>query len=157
MSEYKNILARAAKLCSTGEKCEHDIREKMIKWGAESEDVEKAIKYLLENKFIDDRRYATFFTKDRLKFNKWGRIKIGYSLRQKHISSEIIEEAIQALNEEQYIEILDQLISAKIRSAGDIKVAANKAKVIRFAAQRGFTSEEIFTSINRIEKRKEEY
>jgi regulatory protein len=156
MPEFKNILARAAKLCSTGEKCEHDISEKMIQWGLESEDVEKAIKYLLENKFIDDSRYATFFAKDKLKFNKWGRIKISYSLRQKRISSEIIEAAIQALDEELYIEILDQLISAKTRTAGDTNVAANKAKVLRFAAQRGFTSEEIFTSIDRIKKRKED-
>ncbi len=52
MSDYKQILDRAARLCSTGEKCQHDVQEKMISWGLEEEDAEKAIIYLVEKKPI---------------------------------------------------------------------------------------------------------
>ena len=156
MADYNELLSRAARLCSTGERCAYDISEKMISWGMDSDDLEKAINYLVENKFIDDNRYARFFAKDKLKFNKWGRVKIAYSLRQKRISSELIEAAIEAIDQEEYLELLDQIIEAKIRSVGKVKTAANKARVLRFAAQKGFTSEEIFSSINRIEKKKED-
>lgn len=152
MSEYKNILSRAAKLCSAGEKCSSDIEEKMTKWGMAPEDTEKAIKYLVENNFLNDARYAEFFTKDKFRFNKWGRIKIAHALRQKQISSELIESAINEIDPLEYFEILDQIIRAKIRSVGNMKIINNKAKVLRFAAQKGFTSEEIFASISRIEK-----
>ena len=149
MSDYKQILDRAARLCSTGEKCQHDVQEKMISWGLEEEDAEKAIIYLVENKFLDDQRFATYFVRDKLKFNKWGRIKISYALRQKKIASEIIQASISEIDPELYKEILDQLIHTKIKSIGQPDTAQKKSKLLRFAAQRGFTSSEIFDAIDR--------
>ena len=152
MSDYEKLVGRAAKICSTAEKCSYDIREKLIGWGINELQAEKAISYLKNNQFLDDNRYAQFFVKDKLKFNRWGRIKIAYALRQKQIEAEIIENAIATIDESLYEELLDQLIVAKIRSIGNIHHAAGKAKILRFAAQRGFTSEEIFRSLKRLEE-----
>lgn len=152
MSDYEKFVGRAAKICSTAEKCSYDIREKLINWGLNEQEAEKAISYLKKNHFLDDNRYAQFFVKDKLKFNKWGRIKIAYALRRKQIETEIIEKAIGTIDESLYEELLDQLITTKIKSAGNIHQASGKAKILRFAAQRGFTSEEIFSSLKRLEK-----
>lgn len=152
MNEYKQILDRAARICSGSEKCSHDIKQKMILWGLGEEDAEKALAYLVENKFIDDRRYAGYFVRDKLRFNKWGRTKISFSLRQKNIDELIIEDCISEINPELYMEIIDEIIRNKMKSVGSIKIAANKAKVLRFAAQKGFTSSEIFDALDRIQK-----
>lgn len=152
MSDYEKFVGRAAKICSTAEKCSYDIRGKLISWGLNEQEAEKAISYLKKNHFLDDNRYAQFFVKDRLRFNKWGRIKIAYALRQKQIEAEIIEDALGTIDESLYEELIDQLIVAKIKSVGNILRPDGKAKVLRFAAQRGFTSEEIFNSLKRLEK-----
>jgi regulatory protein len=152
MSDYEKLVARAAKICSTAEKCSYDIREKLVSWGSNEAEAEKTISYLKKNQFLDDKRYAQFFVKDKLKFNKWGRVKIAYALRRKQIEAEVIENAIETIDEAQYEEILDQLLEAKIKSVGNIRQAAGKAKILRFAAQRGFASEEVFGSLKRIEK-----
>jgi regulatory protein len=152
MSDYEKNVARAAKICSTAEKCSYDIREKLVSWGINEVEAEKAISYLKKNQFLDDKRYAQFFVKDKLKFNKWGRIKMAYALRRKQIETEVIEDAIETIDASLYEEILDQLIAAKIKAGGNIHQAAGKAKILRFAAQRGFTSEEIFSSFRRLEK-----
>jgi regulatory protein len=153
MADYEKIIARAAKICSTAEKCSHDVKTKMISWGLDEEEADRAISYLVEQKFIDDARFARYFVKDKLKFNKWGRIKISYALRQKQLPDHVINEALREINEETYIEILDQLVMQKIRSAGNMNVAANKAKVLRFAAQKGFTAEEVYRSLDRVRER----
>jgi regulatory protein len=88
--------------------------------------------------------------KDKLKFNQWGIVKIRYMLRQKKISPEIIDEAISAIGQEEYDALLDELITAKIRSVGNIESAPNKAKVMRYAAQRGFSSEDIYRALDRL-------
>ncbi len=150
MDDYKQILDRAARLCSSGEKCQHDIRTKIISWGLNDADANKAIQYLTQNKFIDDSRFASYFVRDKLKFNKWGRIKIRYSLLQKKIAEDIISVSISKIDPEVYNETLDQIIQNKIRSVGEPNNAQSKAKLIRFAAQRGFTSSEIFESFDRI-------
>lgn len=150
MNDYKQILDRAARICSSNEKCSYDIREKMISWGLESEEADEAVRYLVENKFIDDSRFASYFVRDKLKFNKWGRVKIRFALRQKHIDEDITEDCLSQIDPLLYQEILDELLKNKIKSIGSIQTAANKAKLLRFAAQRGFTSSEIFASIDRL-------
>jgi len=150
MSDYKQILDRAARLCSTGEKCQYDIREKMITWGLDEDAADKAVLYLAQNKFVDDQRFSTYFIRDKLRFNKWGRVKIRYILQQKKVAAEIIEACISEIDPELYNEILDQILLTKIKSIGHPNTAQNKAKLIRFAAQRGFTSSEIFDAIKRI-------
>lgn len=152
MNDYKQILDRAARICSSSEKCIYDIREKMITWGLEAEEADKAVRYLIENKFVDDSRFASYFVRDKLKFNKWGRVKIRFALRQKHIDEGIVEDCLSQIDPLLYNEVLDDLVKNKIRSIGSIQTAANKAKLLRFAAQRGFTSSEIFASIDRVKE-----
>lgn len=150
MSDYKKILERAAHLCSNGEKCQHDVREKMIQWGLGEEDADKAILYLVENNFINDQRYAGYFVRDKLRFNKWGRVKIRYALQQKKIERKIIDECLSKLDSKLYSEILDQLIQNKIKTLGPPNTAQNKSKLLRYAAQKGFTSSEIFEAMDKI-------
>jgi regulatory protein len=150
MTDYERILARAARLCSSAEKCSHEISVKLSAWGLNEAETKKAVATLIENRFLDDRRYAAFFVKDKLKFNQWGIVKIRYMLRQKKISPEIIDEAISAIGQEEYDALLDELITAKIRSVGNIESAPNKAKVMRYAAQRGFSSEDIYRALDRL-------
>ena len=152
MSDYEKLLAKAAKLCSSAEKCSQDIKEKLISWGLNEPAAEKAISNLKKNNFLDDKRYAQFFVRDKLKFNKWGRVKIAYALRRKQVPAETIDHALETIDQSEYEDILDQLITTKSRSAGTIRQSTVRAKILRFAAQRGFTSEEIYDSLKRIEK-----
>ncbi len=154
MSEYEKLLARAAKLCSSVEKCSDDVKEKLLGWGLNEAAVEQAISYLKKNNFLDDARYAEFFVKDKLKFNKWGRVKIAYALRRKQVPAEAVDHALEKIDQSEYEDILDQLIIAKSRSVGEMKQATARAKILRFAAQRGFTSEEIYDSLKRLSLQK---
>lgn len=153
MTEFEKAINRAANLCSSSEKCSSDIRAKFLAWGLDEEEAEKGIEFLYVNKFLDDRRFAGYFVKDKLKFNKWGRIKIAYALRQKEISGEIIEQSMDEIDPIQYNEVLDHLLTSKVKSIGGIKTQANKAKAFRFAAQRGFTTDEIYKALERLKAR----
>lgn len=152
MSDYEKILARAAKLCSTAERCRTDVHEKLLKWGLPETEAAKAIGYLEENNFLDEERFARFFVKDKFRINKWGRVKIGYGLRQKGIPQATIDEALSTIDPDEYRGMIDQLLVKKQRSVGSVKDPANKAKLLRFAAQRGFTSEESYQALDRLEK-----
>ena len=152
MTNYNSLLNRAARLCSSGEKCEHDVREKLLTWGMTEEEIEKAMAYLRENKFVDDERFTNFFVRDKLKLNRWGRIKISFTLRHKGIKSSTIEEAMSKINEKEYTAILKELLQQKIKAIGGISSQNDKAKVLRFAAQRGFSSEEIFKTLDNLKQ-----
>jgi len=149
MNEYTRLLNRAAKLCSSSEKCTGEIREKLYSWGMDEEKTDKAVDYLVQNHFIDDHRYTQFYISEKLRINHWGRIKIRHMLRRKQIKETIINDFIGQINREEYMEILTKVIQTKIKTVGNLSDQREKAKVIRFAAQRGFTSEEIFEALDK--------
>ena len=129
---------RAAALCARSEQASADIREKLLRWGLDGNDVSGIVQQLIEQGFIDDRRYATAFVKDRFAFNGWGRIKIAHQLRLKGIPGDTIDEAMTAIDEDRYRERLSELLSAKWRTVKDRPPREAWAAMMRFAASRGF-------------------
>jgi regulatory protein len=151
MTTYRELLERAARLCSTSEKCSSEIREKLIAWGMAEEDTVKALDYLEKNNFVDDRRYTEYYVKDKLKFNRWGRIKIRYALQQKNLKNEVITQALDSIDPDEYEQILNDVITRKANQLTPINDPKKKARLIRYAAQKGFTSEEIYRAIGSLE------
>ena len=80
-------LHRAAALCSSSEHCIADIREKLSRWGIGEPDARTIVERLVQERFIDEERYAIAFAKDKFRFSGWGRIKIRYALQQKRIGN----------------------------------------------------------------------
>jgi regulatory protein len=140
---YEQALTRVTSLCSASEYCIHDINEKLYRWGICNTDSERIIDYLLDEKYIDEARYAQAYTNDKLRFSHWGRIKIKSMLRMKHISDRDINNALDNISEEEYESILRDIIKGKAKSEGDAEDYASRAKIIRFALQRGFEMGEI--------------
>lgn len=146
----EEALSRAAALCSAGEQCTTDIREKLARWQIGPDDARRIIDKLTADKFIDENRYSRCFVNDKFRFNKWGRIKIAYALRQKGISPVVIEEALGNIDEETYLDTLRELLAAKRKSIGSVPADSLKAKLLRFAASRGFEPEYIYRLLNSI-------
>ncbi len=143
-------LHRAAALCSSAEHCTADIREKLARWGVTEADSCTIIDRLVQERFIDEQRYAVAFVKDKFRFSGWGRIKMRYALQQKRIDGSDIDHALATLDEEQYNDRLLELLQAKSRSIRDDDPEARRAKLFRFAASRGFESALIFNALKQV-------
>lgn len=141
--------AKLARLCSVKEICRYDVIEKLHKWEIYDE-AEEIADWLEDEKFIDDNRFARFYVRDKYRFNKWGRIKISYHLKHKHIASGIIQEAFEEIDEEEYKDILATLISQKYNSLKDEDLIQKKAKLVRYAQGKGFEADLIFRNIESI-------
>ncbi len=139
---FEQALSRAASLCSTSEHCIADISEKLTRWGMTPTQADDIISRLLEEKYIDESRYAEAYARDKLRFSHWGRAKIRMMLRMQHIPDTLIREALDALDPQEYADIAKQTIISKAHSLKSNDYAS-RAKIIRFALQRGFEMDEI--------------
>ncbi len=135
---YQKALNKAMYLCGKAEKCKADIRKKLYDWKANPSEYDKIISELEKQKFIDEKRYAKYYVRDKFEFNKWGKIKIRTMLFQKSIPEKIINEALSEIPEKKYIETLKYLLNQKKKSIKDEDKYKQKQKLIRFAASRGF-------------------
>lgn len=131
-------LDKAMNYCSRAEHCIEEIRQKLWSWKVPVDEHEKIIKALIDNNFINEKRYATAFVKDKFRFNRWGRIKIRLMLKAKKIDAVTIDDAISCIDESEYISVLQNLIEAeseRVRATSDYE---RKSKLLRYAVGRGF-------------------
>ena len=135
---YEQALFKAAALCTQTEKCESDVRTKLVAWEMSESDINKIIRYLKEEKFLDDARYCSFFVKDKLRFNKWGKIKIGYALRAKKIDEDLIVGSLGQIDDEESFLTLLSILKTKSKNLKYKDEYDRKGKLIRFALSRGF-------------------
>ena len=137
------LLNKAAIYASRCEHCDSEVRDKLLGWGGAEEEADEIIRYLIEERYIDNQRYANSYTRDKFRFNHWGKYKIGMMLRSKDICNEIIEEALNQIDEEEYLEKLEQILRDKLRSLKYSSEYEKKGKLFKFAQSRGFESSAI--------------
>jgi len=146
----KEALSKARSLCARQEQCRQDILLKLSKWDIGESDAEQILEILEQEGFIDHLRYTKSFAVDKFKFNKWGRIKIRWMLRQKEIPEDLIESAISQIDEDEYESLLRAELQKKIKTLKSKSEAEKKSKLVQFATQRGFEYEIIYKVANKL-------
>ena len=131
-------LNKAASYCTLCERCISEVSDKLTAWGVAPDVQESIIARLLQEGFINEERYCRAFVNDKVRFNRWGRIKIQAALRNKQLPKEHITNAIEGIDEEQYMASLNEVIAAKRRELKGKDDFAAQQKIIRHAASRGY-------------------
>jgi len=144
------LLKRMQIMCSKQERCTNDIRRKLAEFKLSEQETESIINALSKDNFINDERYAFSFVHDKLRFNKWGRIKIRYELKLKGINNEHISKALESIDSSDYRLILKSELMKKFRKPGSSGTLAFKRKLMRFGQGRGFETDLVFNVINEI-------
>lgn len=131
---FRKLSAR----CTTREHCVSEVRDKMRNWNISRVDEDSIVEQLIAERFIDEERYARAFVNDQFRFSGWGRIKIGYTLRQKRIDALTISQAMQSIDPEEYMSTLIKILKGKLRALKVLPQQAQAEKLMRFAMSRGF-------------------
>ena len=147
---YKEALTYAMNLCSTQERCRSEVAGKLASRGLSGTEIEAVLNALVRENFIDESRYAGSFVRDKIRFNKWGKVKIRHMLRQKNLPESIVADALDAVDEEWYGSILKEELLKKHRSIKGGKAPDLRGKLYRFALQRGFESGRIYQILDEI-------
>ena len=137
-TEEEAFLQLAA-LCANAEHCQYDMLEKMKRWELSDEAQARVMARLIEERYVDDRRYARAFVKDKICYNKWGRRKVQQGLWMKRIDKEIQDEVLNEIDEKEYLNVLKPLLKQKRKSIKANSDYELNQKLVRFAYGRGFT------------------
>ena len=141
--EAKRALQMVADQCSRQELSRFDVLSKLQRWELDGEEITAIMNFLEENRFVDDRRFARAYARDKFRFKRWGKAKIEQMLRRKHIPEELIREALADLPDTDYDATCRALLQQKSRGLNEPDPYKRKAKLIRFALSRGFDYETI--------------
>lgn len=141
---FQSALSRAMALCSKREYCIHDIRGKLHFRGLNKSDADKIIATLLKENFINEKRYAEAYVKDKFSYNKWGRVKIRAELKAKKIPGEIISDALECIDEKTYRETLKGLLQKHRKNTKAASEYEMRSKLLRYGLSKGFEGDLLY-------------
>lgn len=131
------------RLAVRSEKSSGDALRLMQNWGVEPSARQGVLQRLIDNKFIDDRRYAEAFVRDKMRFSGWGAFKLRAALRNKGIANEIVDEVLSSLDRDDMSERLRYCLERKMRTTKYTSRYELKSKLMRYGASLGYGFESV--------------
>ena len=132
------VLDKMAKYCAYQERCVKDVKDKLKTYDIPQESKDEIIDYLLDNRFVNDERFARSFVRGKVNQSGWGVNKIRFHLMQKGIDKDVIDEAFGQTDEEVYKQKLIDILKAKSKTVKAETDFERKRKLAAFAMQKGF-------------------
>ncbi len=131
--------ARLEELCVRAERCEYELREKLRRWGVSASEASTILQNLVKHKFVNDTRFTAAYVHDKITFARWGKRKVYQGLLQKRIAPDIIRDALQAVDKDQYTSNLRDFFKGKIKERPELKESyEGRTKLFRYAISRGY-------------------
>lgn len=152
MDTADKILNNLRRQCSRREYCSQDVLKKAEKsLDGDRKQALKVLNTLVDEKYVDDLRYASAFARDKSSIAGWGAVKIRYMLSAKGISKDVISEALEEVDVRKADDRLRKLLENKNRSLKEDP--QRKMKLLRFALGRGYSYDEVSAILNIIENK----
>ena len=145
----KIIIEKIQSYCLYQERCVKEVKNKLFSLKVSSKSSNDIIEYLIDNDYLNEERYTQMFIQGKLRIKKWGRIKLKYELRSKGINIHIIEDNIQKINEEDYLNYFNEFSTNKIKFLKGTK-DQKKRSFINYFTYRGWENGLIYQKLKDI-------
>ena len=152
MEDYGKTLSRLQAQCSKREYCSSDIfRKAMTAFGGDRSQADKLVASLVEDKFVDDLRYASAFAREKSRLSGWGPAKISFALSGKGISRTIAQEALKEIDPGEADRKMKSVLELKYKTLkGDPQ---EKLKLLKFGLSRGYSYDTLAPAVDEIMKK----
>ena len=148
--DFGQSYRKAADYCAMQDRCISEMRLKFISWNIDRSFTNAIISKLVDEGFIDEKRFALNYAGGKYRINGWGRLKIAAGLRARNIPNTLIHQALSTFENDDYISFLNKLLQKKLKQLGG-DTPENRQKAAFFAASRGFEQGLIASQLHDIE------
>ena len=119
-----------------------EIRDKMKRKDFSESEIQKTLDFLIEKNFVDDERFARNYVRNKLLEKPVGKYYLTNKLRQKFISTEIIEKTLLAVKEGE-ANVALEAAERFLRRNSNLPKEKIYQKLSRHLISRGFGWEEV--------------
>lgn len=139
-----DILTKLEHFCAFQERCESEVRKKLTTMPCSVAQRDEIIRRLREHDFLNDQRYVETFVRSKI-HEQWGKLKIRQALHAKSVDAQLIDEYLDAIDEDDYKKMLGDAIDKWKRQH---KADENdKSKLFRYLLTRGFSTSEVMDAL----------
>lgn len=144
-------LQQAKHFCSYRERCHSEVVDKLYGLGVWKQAHDEILAILIQENYLNEERFAKSFAGGHFRQKKWGRIKIKRALQQKKVSPYCIKIGLNEIEEEQYLAVLEKLVTEKwVSLQGEKNRFIKLRKTTDFALQKGYEPQLIQMFVQKI-------
>ena len=142
------LMEMAVKYISIRLRSIKEVKDYLLKKGGSNNEVEDAVQKLIESGYLDDDRFTKAFIKDKLKFTTIGDYKIKMQLNKLGVSTSIIEDNMNKIDEHIIEEKIKKIIEKDKKTNKKYSGQILKNKIYNHLLNQGYSQEKVITIIN---------
>ena len=133
----KEMLMKLLRFCGYQERSKKEIIDKLVSLNIR-ENHEDYLEALIEMNAFNEDRFCDAFVRGKLNQRNWGRVKIKHHLNKHQISAASVNNALEQVNEEDYLQKILQLAQAKNESVSNTNLFERRHKISIYLINKGF-------------------
>lgn len=135
------FLDKMRKYCAYQERCQQEVIQKMRELKIDNDWQDEIIVSLIQEKYVDEERFARAIVRGKFRINNWGRNKIRNFLFLKNINSKLIDISLTEINEYDYESRITLLMDKKREELKNLDQSTRYNKLMNYMLQKGYESD----------------
>ena len=131
--------------CTYQDRCHNEVRQKLEAMRMIPEACDKIMIHLIQENYLNEERYARSFARGKFKFKKWGKSRIVKELKYKGVSKPNINLGLTEIDEKEYRETFEALVSKRMQQlTGEKDKYKKRKKLADYLIYRGWPMDWIY-------------
>lgn len=149
----EQALQKLKQYCAYQERSHYEVQQKLWDLGIRRAEHDAIISTLIEENYLNEERFAKAFAGGKFRMKDWGRKKIFYALKEKHVSEYSIKKAMKEIDDEEYKKVLQELAEKKYASLKGEQYLVRKKKTMDYLLQKGYEPDLITRVVNKLNEK----
>jgi regulatory protein len=133
--------------CAYQDRCHKEVITKLRDMGMIPVAIDQIVGQLIEDKFLNEERFAKSFARGKFKIKKWGKNRIVNELKYRDISKYNINSAIKEIDPQEYLKTLDALAKKRLQQLSEPNIQKRKKKLADYLLYRGWESNLVYQKL----------
>lgn len=138
--------------CAYQDRCHKEVVSKLKDMGMIPIAIDTIIAQLIEDKFLNEERFAKSFARGKFNIKKWGRNRIVRELQFRDISKFNITTALKEIEPEAYLTALDDLANKRLAQITESNIQKRRKKLADYLLYRGWESHLVYEKLQELIK-----
>ena len=151
----KELIQKLESYCAYQERCHREVETKLRSMTNDEDEIGEVIVHLLQNKYLNEERFARAFARGKNRIKHWGKSRITMELKQRKISETIIKLALTELDQDEYDSAFEALAERHWESIRETNIYKKRKKFCDFLLRKGYDSGKVYEIMKEIERLKD--
>ncbi|MEP2058333.1 regulatory protein RecX [Maribacter litoralis] len=136
--------------CAYQDRCHKEVVSKLKDMGMIPLAIDTIIAQLIEDRFLNEERFAKSFARGKFKIKKWGKNRIVRELKFRDISKYNITTALKEIEPEVYLTTLDNLAKKRLDQITETNTQKRRKKLADYLLYRGWESHLVYEKLKEL-------